>query len=215
MTTLHDDAKWLLKCLDHHWVGSFDTWHFSTKSAMRLRAIADRLGSLSTEVAELRGAAKAAYRDLACVQLCLLQNDREGALEILRSYGRIDFSDGPQFLEGGSMTKHSANGDAAYLRAEAKEIAATAEPDSCNWHAAKRYRAIADRIDSLRDACEFAVDWLTSYNLPPQVTANERDEVLTVLYRALIQRGERSETAEAIAATLSEAARAALERETT
>jgi hypothetical protein len=38
-----------------------------------------------------------AMKDLAAVKLCLLQLDREGALEILSRYGDIDFKDAPQF----------------------------------------------------------------------------------------------------------------------
>lgn len=46
---------------------------------------------------DLLESCRAAYRDLACVQLCLLQNDTRGALEILRKYGPIELTDGPRF----------------------------------------------------------------------------------------------------------------------
>lgn len=35
---------------------------------------------------------QSAMHDMACIQLCLLQNDPSGALDLLRDYGRIKFT---------------------------------------------------------------------------------------------------------------------------
>jgi hypothetical protein len=45
--------------------------------------------------------------------------------------------------------------------------------------------AVLDCHDTVMDACQFAVDWLESYNIPRQVTGDERDEVLAKLTAAL------------------------------
>ena len=65
---------------------------------VNLHGIADRIDAQRATIAELDGELRNTLRDLACVQLCLLQNDQRGALEITNNYGRIDFSNGPRFL---------------------------------------------------------------------------------------------------------------------
>jgi hypothetical protein len=55
-------------------------------------------------------------------------------------------------------------------------------------HDEPRIKEITTALDShamMRQACQFAIDWLESYNVPRQATGDERDEVITILQSAL------------------------------